>query len=85
MIWLLLFGELFKRVVDMPGFARRRPTSPTWRPGVVVMTALFSSGWSGMATIEDIDRGVIDRLLVSPVRRGALIAGPRDAERARRS
>jgi ABC-2 type transport system permease protein len=28
-----------------------------------------------MSTIEDIDRGVTDRLLVSPVSRGALIAG----------
>jgi len=42
---------------------------------VVIMSALFSSGWSGMATIEDIDRGVTDRLLVSPVSRGAIIAG----------
>ena len=31
------------------------------------MTAFFSAGWSGMALIDDIDRGVIDRFLVSPV------------------
>jgi ABC-2 type transport system permease protein len=42
---------------------------------VVIMSALFSSGWNGMATIEDIDAGVTDRLLVSPVSRAALIAG----------
>jgi hypothetical protein len=28
---------------------------------VVVMTAFFSAGWSGMSMIQDIDRGVIDR------------------------
>ena len=39
------------------------------------MTALFSAGWNGMATIEDLDLGVMDRFLVSPVRRSALIAG----------
>jgi len=40
-----------------------------------VMTAMFSSAWSGMALIEDINRGVTARFLVSPVRREALIAG----------
>ena len=39
------------------------------------MTALFSTGWSGMAMIDDLDRGVIDRFLISPVRRASLIAG----------
>ena len=39
------------------------------------MTALFSSGWVGMGIIEDIDRGIMDRFLIAPVRRGALIAG----------
>jgi ABC-2 type transport system permease protein len=73
-IWLLLFGALFKRVVDIPGFgAGSYVTFLT--PGIVVMTALFASGWSGMGFIEDIDRGVLDRLLVSPVRRGAVMAG----------
>src|SRR5690606_13694239 len=45
-------------------------------PGIVVMTALFSAGWSGMGIINDIDRGVMDRFLVTPSRRSALIAGP---------
>jgi ABC-2 type transport system permease protein len=72
-IWLLLFGELFKSVADLPGFGGSYIAYLA--PGIVVMSALFSSGWSGMGTIEDIDRGVTDRLLVSPVRRSALIAG----------
>ena len=73
-IWLLLFGELFKSVADLPGFGSESYIAYL-APGIVVMSALFSSGWSGMSTIEDIDRGVTDRLLVSPVSRGALIAG----------
>jgi ABC-2 type transport system permease protein len=73
LIWLLLFGELFKSMADLPGFGGSYIAYLA--PGIVVMSALFSSGWSGMATIEDINRGVTDRLLVSPVRRGALIAG----------
>jgi ABC-2 type transport system permease protein len=73
-IWLLLFGALFERVVDIPGF-----TGGDYKqylvPGVLVMTSFFSSGWNGMTTIDDLDRGVTDRLLVLPVRRWPLIAG----------
>lgn len=73
-IWLLLFGALFKRVVEIPGFASTSYLT-FLAPGVVIMSAMFSNGWSGMSIIEDLDRGVMDRFLVSPVRRGALITG----------
>jgi ABC-2 type transport system permease protein len=42
---------------------------------VVIMTALFSSGWAGTVYIDDMNRGVMDRLLASPVRRGAMMIG----------
>lgn len=74
-IWLLLFGALFERVVEIPGFGADDYVD-FLVPGIVVMTALFSSGWSGMGIINDIERGVLDRFLVSPARRGALVAGP---------
>jgi ABC-2 type transport system permease protein len=73
-IWLLLFGALFERVVDIPGF-QGGDYKQYLVPGVLVMTAFFSSGWNGMSTIEDLDRGVTDRLLVTPVKRLPLIAG----------
>lgn len=73
-IWLVLFGGLFRRVVEIPGFS-----APSYLvflvPGIIVMSSLFSNGWSGMGIIEDLDRGVVDRLLVSPVRRSALLTG----------
>jgi ABC-2 type transport system permease protein len=73
-IWLLLFGALFKKIVDIPGFHGHSYIG-FLSPGVVVMTAMFNSAWSGMALIEDIQKGVTARFLVSPVRREALIAG----------
>ncbi|MGH8777174.1 MAG: ABC transporter permease [Jiangellaceae bacterium] len=73
MIWLLLFGQLFKRVVEVPGFGGGSYID-FLTPGVVVMTVLFTSGWSGMAFIEDMDRGVMDKMLSSPVSRGAVMA-----------
>ena len=72
-IWLLLFGALFKSVADIPGFSGSY--IDFLAPGIVIMTALFSSGWNGMATIQDLDRGVMDRFLVTPVHRSSLITG----------
>jgi ABC-2 type transport system permease protein len=75
-IWLLLFGELFQAVADIPGFAAEYGSYLEFiTPGVVMMTALFSSGWAGTIYIDDMNRGVMDRLLASPVRRGAMMIG----------
>jgi len=74
-IWLLLFGGLFRSVVELPGFAQHGSYLEFITPGVVVMTALFSSAWAGTVYIEDMNRGVMDRLLASPVRRGAMMIG----------
>jgi ABC-2 type transport system permease protein len=75
-IWLLLFGQLFRSVVHIPGFSSASGSYLEFiTPGVIVMTALFSSAWAGTVYIEDMDRGVMDRLLASPVRRGAMIVG----------
>jgi ABC-2 type transport system permease protein len=73
-VWLLLYGALFRRIVEIPGFGAGSYID-FLTPGIVVMTCLFSAGWSGMDLIEDIDRGVIDRFLVSPTSRSSLIAG----------
>ena len=75
-IWLLLFGELFESVIHVPGFDSQAGSYLEFiTPGVIIMTALFSSGWAGTVYIEDMHRGVMDRLLASPVRRGAMMVG----------
>ncbi|QNE19993.1 ABC transporter permease subunit [Kribbella qitaiheensis] len=73
-IWLLLFGQLFKGVVALPGFSDSSYIA-FLTPGIVMMTALMTSGWNGTTFIADMERGVMDRMLASPVRRGALMAG----------
>lgn len=72
-IWLLLFGAVFKVVAHVPGFSGSYIDLLT--PGVVVMLAVFSGGWSGMAFVEDINDGVLERLLATSARRGALNVG----------
>jgi ABC-2 type transport system permease protein len=73
-IWLLLFGALFKAVTRIPDF-HGGSYIDFLTPGVVVMLAVSSAGWTGMGFIEDIDSGVMDRMLVSPAWRGALNLG----------
>lgn len=74
LIWLLLFGALFKAIARIPGF-HGGPYIDFLTPGIVVMLAISSAGWTGMGLIEDINAGVMDRMLVSPVWRGALNVG----------
>jgi ABC-2 type transport system permease protein len=73
-IWLLLFGALFKAVTQIPGFDGGSYID-FLTPGIVVMLAVSSAGWTGMGLIEDINGGVMDRMLASPAWRGAPNAG----------
>jgi len=73
-IWLLLFGQLFQGVVRLPGFGDTSYIA-FLTPGIVMMTALTSSGWNGTSFITDLDRRAMHWMLASPERRGALIAG----------
>lgn len=74
LVYLLLYSALFENVAKIPGFEGDSYLDFVV-PGIVLMTAMFSGGWAGMGIINDLDRGVIDRLLVTPVSRAALIAG----------
>ena len=74
-IWLLLFGALFKAVTEIPGFDGGSYID-FLTPGVVVMLAVSRApagpAWASSRTST---RGVMDRMLVSPVWRGALNLG----------
>ncbi len=73
-IWLFLFGALFRKVVELPGFGAGSYLDYLV-PGVVVMSALSSNMWAGMGTLEEIERGTLNRFLTTPVSRAALING----------
>ncbi len=71
-IWLWLFGQLFRRVVTLPGFGAASYID-FLAPGVVVMTALFGAAWAGMPIITELNEGVLARMLTTPASRGAMI------------
>ncbi|WP_342586050.1 ABC transporter permease [Xylanimonas protaetiae] len=73
LIWLLLFGQLFESVVEIPGFSSPGATYLEFiTPGVVMMTAMFGAAWAGTGIVEDSERGVMDHLLASPASRVAI-------------
>jgi len=72
-IWMALFGQLFRVVATLPGFGGGSYIQ-FLAPGIVMMSVLFGAAWGGMGMIFDINFGVIDRLLATPVSRGAFIA-----------
>jgi ABC-2 type transport system permease protein len=71
--WLLLFGKLFAPLMERTATTGSYLTFLT--PGIVAMTAVFASGWSGMIFVTEMEQGTLNRFLVTPVLRGALIAG----------
>ena len=72
MVWLFLFGNLFRRIVELPGFGTASYLDYLL-PGVVVMNAVSANMWTGMATIEEIERGTLNRFLTTPVSRAAIL------------
>jgi len=72
-IWLFLFGELFRRVIDIPGFHFGESYLDYLIPGIVAMNAMSGNMWAGMTMIEEIERGTLNRFLVSPASRLAIM------------
>jgi len=72
-IWLFLFGTLFHKVIDIPGFAYQGSYLAYLVPGIVAMNAMSNNMWAGMGMIEEIDRGTLNRFLVTPARRLAIM------------
>jgi ABC-2 type transport system permease protein len=72
-LWLLIFGEVFSRI-------RAIPTGQTryidfLAPGILSQSVLFIAIFYGIAIIWERDLGVINKFLVSPTPRLALVLG----------
>jgi ABC-2 type transport system permease protein len=74
MVWLVLYGQLFKRITHLPGGGFGTDSYITFlAPAIVVMNAFFGATWSGMGMIADLDRDVIPRFLATPASRASLV------------
>lgn len=67
LIWLIIFGQLFGRFVQAENYV------DFMVPGILIMTVLFGSSWSGVSLLREISAGTVDKMLVSPVSRVAIV------------
>ncbi len=72
LIWLFIFGALFKNFAQLPGFPAGTYID-YFVPGVLIMTVLFGSSWSGVSLLREITSGTVAKMLVSPVSRTAIV------------
>lgn len=74
LLWLIIFTQLFKNFVQTPTpGADGSNYMDFFVPGVLVMTALFGSSWSGVSLLREITAGTVDKMLASPVSRTAIV------------
>ena len=72
MVWLILYGQLFKNVTRLGGFGTTSYVT-FLAPAIVVMNSFFGATWSGMAMVGDLDRKVVERFLATPASRLSLV------------
>jgi ABC-2 type transport system permease protein len=74
-IWMVLFSQTFKGLADTPQFRALGYTSYLMFlvPGMLVLSMLFTALQSGMATVTDIDTGMMDKFLIGPIRRSTIL------------
>lgn len=72
LIWLVIFGQLFSHFARMAGFPAASYLD-FLAPGIVVMTVLFGSSWSGVNLLREITYGTIEKMMVTAVNRPAIV------------
>lgn len=75
-IFLLLFTQLFSKFAEVPGMF---PTGITYlafaTPGILLQNAFSSALQSGTSVVEDMNAGVLQKMLVTQVSRPAILLG----------
>ncbi|HLJ25380.1 MAG TPA: ABC transporter permease [Candidatus Angelobacter sp.] len=72
-LWLLVFGQVFSRTKAIPTGGLDYLTFMT--PGILAQSVLFIAIFYGISVIWERDLGILQKLLVSPAPRTALVLG----------
>ena len=72
-LWLLIFGQVFARTGAMP--AGDLPYLDFIAPGILAQSVLFVAIFYGINVIWERDLGIVQKFLVSPTPRAALVLG----------
>jgi ABC-2 type transport system permease protein len=74
LLYLFLFMPFLEDLGGVPGLPVGK-TVDVFIPGLLVMLALFGSAFVGFSLIDELRTGVIERFLVTPVKRSAILLG----------
>lgn len=69
LLWLIIFAQLFGNFVQ----TAEGNYMDYMVPGILIMTVLFGSSWSGVSLLREISAGSVDKMLVAPVSRVAIV------------
>ncbi|MBQ0826967.1 ABC transporter permease [Streptomyces tagetis] len=72
-LWLLIFGQTFTHIRAIP--TGGIPYIDYLAPGIIAQSAMFIAIFYGIQIIWERDAGVLNKLLVTPTPRSALITG----------
>src|SRR5215469_18855892 len=72
-LWLLVFGQVFARIKAVP--TGKLDYLTFMAPGILAQSVLFISIFYGISVIWERDLGILQKLLVSPAPRSALVLG----------
>ena len=69
LIQLFVFSQMFKDIVQLPGFGGETSYLQYLAPGQIVFTVFFATAWSGGNLLFDYRNGMLDKLRVTPINR----------------
>ena len=72
-LWLLIFGQVFSRMHAVPTGETRY--LDFMAPGILAQSVLFIAIFYGIAVIWERDLGILQKLLIAPLPRAALVLG----------
>jgi ABC-2 type transport system permease protein len=75
LIQLLVFSQLYKDIVQLPGFGQQTSYLAYLAPGQVAFTAFFAVNWAGYGLLVEYRTGYLDKLRASPISRWSILAG----------
>lgn len=71
-LWLLIFGQVISHEIINPSNA---PFIDFLTPGILAQSVLFIAIFNGIAVIWERDMGIVQKLVVSPIPRSAIVLG----------
>ena len=73
LLFLLIFSQLLQNLSFLPGVTGSYLEYLT--PGILILNAFMGASQSGMSVVNDINSGFLNKVLLTPVNRGAILLG----------